>query len=64
MEIIERILREARTYLAEHGELWIEHEPEQSERIISLAQELGYETSETLPDQYAVLRWSVFRTRA
>ncbi len=58
IEIIERILRNTRKYLAENGELWIEHEPEQTERINSLARELGYQTCETLVDQFGVLRVS------
>ena len=58
MEIIEQILKDALAYLAEAGELWIEHEPEQAERINSLARELGYRTCETMRDQFGVLRVS------
>lgn len=59
LEIIERIVRDAHKYLTPKGELWIEHEPEQSERIKSLARDLGYRTCETYQDQFGVLRLSI-----
>ena len=39
MELIKRIITEAPKYLFKHGQLWLEHEPEQVEPIQNLAEE-------------------------
>jgi len=58
MEVIERIITAAPTYLIPAGQLWLEHEPEQTTAIQSLAKEYGF-TSTTHTDQYGVERYSV-----
>jgi release factor glutamine methyltransferase len=58
-ETIKRILRDAGEYFTPTSELWIEHEPEQSDAIASLARDLGYRTCETMRDQFDVLRYSI-----
>ena len=59
MEIITKIILEAPQYLNQGGQLWIEHEPFQSEAILTLSQEAGYATAITHADQYSVSRFSV-----
>ncbi len=56
MEIIARIIEEAPSYLATGGQLWIEHEPEQTEAIAKLASPRFNVT--THQDQYLVKRYS------
>lgn len=52
MEIIERIIREARNHLNPGGALYIEHEPEQEEKIKALAPQ-----AEFFEDQFGVKRY-------
>jgi release factor glutamine methyltransferase len=56
LEIIEKIILEAPHHLHQGGQLWIEHEPEQSERIKNLAKDNFLTT--THKDQYQVQRYS------
>jgi release factor glutamine methyltransferase len=56
-EIITRIIIQAKQYLTERGELWIEHEPTQSSAIEALATRYGY-TTIVHTDQYKVERFS------
>jgi methylase of polypeptide subunit release factors len=58
MEIIARIIAEAPEFLTTDGELWIEHEPFQTETISELAKSHGYNTVITHSDQYGVPRFS------
>lgn len=65
MELIERIIIGSRTKLAPPtpqnstgGQLWIEHEPFQSEAIKVLAEQNNF-TIVTHPDQYKIPRYSV-----
>ncbi len=58
MEIIERIIDGARAKLAPQGQLWLEHEPFQSEAIAALAHTHGF-SAQTFPDQYGTLRYSI-----
>jgi release factor glutamine methyltransferase len=58
MEIIERIIVDAREHITPNGQLWIEHEPFQSTAITLLAATHGY-VCQTHPDQYGTLRYSV-----
>ncbi len=58
MELIAQIIVKAPHYLSENGQLWIEHEPEQSESILELAGD-GFTAARTMPDQYGVNRYSV-----
>ena len=58
MEIIERIVAGARASLAPHGQLWLEHEPEQSAAISALAHTHHF-SCETKKDQYEVERYSI-----
>ncbi len=53
MEIIERIIREAPNYLNPDGVLYIEHEPEQEEKIKTLAPQ-----ADIFEDQFGVKRYS------
>ncbi len=56
MEIIARIIIEAPNHLNPDGQLWIEHEPEQTENIIKLAS--PHFSVTTHHDQYGVKRYS------
>lgn len=58
MELINRIILKAPDFLNENGQLWIEHEPEQSEAVRQAAESVGFKVV-THPDQYAALRFSV-----
>ena len=58
LEIIEQLIKAAPGYLNPHGQLWIEHEPEQSPAIAAVAHEHGF-TVVTYPDQYGVDRYSI-----
>ncbi|OGG86063.1 hypothetical protein A2392_01195 [Candidatus Kaiserbacteria bacterium RIFOXYB1_FULL_46_14] len=58
VELIARLIAEAPQYLSDNGQLWIEHEPEQTEMISKLAfDNLG--SIQTLPDQYGIERYSI-----
>ena len=58
LEVIQKIIEEAPKHLERGGQLWLEHEPEQSEAIRNLAREHGF-ISTTHHDQYDVARYSV-----
>ncbi len=58
MELIEKIITQAPQYLHQQGQLWIEHEPEQSAAIQTLGKSSGFATT-THSDQYNVERYSV-----
>lgn len=58
MEVIGKIIEQATAYLQPHGQLWIEHEPEQSGEIIALANKNNY-VATTHTDQYDVKRYTV-----
>ena len=58
MEIIERIIIESPKFLATHGTLVIEHEPEQAESIRLLATSHDF-ASYSLPDQYNISRYTI-----
>jgi len=58
MACIEKIITQAPAYLTKTGQLWIEHEPEQSDKISQLAEMDGF-TCTTHNDQYGVERYSV-----
>lgn len=58
LEIIQTIIEDAPKHLKEHGQLWIEHEPEQSEMIRNLAREHKF-TCTTHEDQYGIERYSI-----
>lgn len=58
MEIIERIIESAPNHLTAGGQLWLEHEPEQSEAIKELGLKQNFAVS-THKDQYQVERYSV-----
>src|SRR5690606_39242332 len=52
-EIIEQLIMAAPDHLTTSGQLWIEHEPEQSGAIAQLAAQYGF-TCTTQPDQFGV----------
>jgi HemK-like putative methylase len=58
MECIQKIIEDAPMYLIKHGQLWIEHEPEQSIAIQELAKINNF-TYSTHNDQYGVERYSI-----
>jgi HemK-like putative methylase len=58
LEIISDIIKMAPAHLEPHGQLWIEHEPEQVEAIQRLASESGFSVT-THADQYSVERYSI-----
>ncbi|MEN9920511.1 MAG: hypothetical protein RL538_404 [Candidatus Parcubacteria bacterium] len=58
LEVIMTIIEGAPKHLKSGGQLWIEHEPEQSEAIRNLAREHKF-TATTHKDQYDVERYSV-----
>jgi release factor glutamine methyltransferase len=58
LEIIKTIIETAPQHLKPQGQLWLEHEPEQSNAISVLGTEAGFTVS-THPDQYGVLRYSI-----
>lgn len=58
LELVRRIMREAKGFLAPYGRLYIEHEPEQSAAIATAAKEAGL-ACRTERDQYGVDRYSV-----
>ncbi len=57
LAIISRIIAEAPFHLVQHGELWIEHEPEQVDEIRDFAMTQGFVVHTQL-DQYRVPRFS------
>ncbi len=58
LAIIEQIITNAPDYLTTHGQLWIEHEPFQSDAIVGLAVAQGFACT-THKDQYDTARYSV-----
>lgn len=58
MEIIARIMAEARAHLATDGQLWIEHEPFQCEAIATLAAKHHFAVTHH-QDQYDTYRYSI-----
>jgi len=58
MECIETIISQATKHLSDNGQLWIEHEPEQTTDIASLALKNGF-ISSTHKDQYDTDRYSI-----
>jgi release factor glutamine methyltransferase len=58
IELIAEIIATAPRHLKPHGQLWLEHEPEQSKQIQELAKKAGF-TVTTHHDQYQVERYSV-----
>ena len=58
MELIQKIITAGANHLNPHGQLWLEHEPEQAELIHSLGESLHMHTN-THTDQYGQNRFSV-----
>jgi release factor glutamine methyltransferase len=58
LEVIQKIIEEAPKHLERYGQLWLEHEPEQSIAIRNLARGNGFVCT-TQHDQYGVERYSV-----
>jgi release factor glutamine methyltransferase len=58
LEIVKDIINQAPAHLNPHGQLWLEHEPEQSLAIEALAAEAGFIATTHL-DQYNVERYSI-----
>jgi release factor glutamine methyltransferase len=58
LEVIEDIIKRAPLFLNPHGQLWLEHEPEQTKAINALASENNFSIT-THNDQYGVNRYSV-----
>lgn len=58
MEIIERLIKTVSEHLAQGGQVWIEHEPEQAGAVKKSAEAEGFRAA-THVDQYGVPRFSV-----
>lgn len=58
MEIITQIIEQAPTHLNSNGQLWLEHEPEQTVAIYTLGRAHGFSVT-THNDQYGIERYSV-----
>ncbi|MEY3783891.1 MAG: modification methylase HemK [Candidatus Parcubacteria bacterium] len=58
LELINLIIAEAPIHLLPHGQLWLEHEPEQSAAIQTLGSQHGFLVT-THSDQYNVERYSI-----
>ncbi len=58
LELIEKIITDAPQYLTQGGQLWIEHEPEQSEAIKELGEKNNFSVT-THQDQYGVERYTI-----
>ncbi|MCB9810072.1 HemK family protein methyltransferase [Candidatus Nomurabacteria bacterium] len=58
LEIISQLIIDATSHLAVGGQLWIEHEPEQSQTIKDLGLENGFSVN-TQKDQFKVERYSI-----
>lgn len=58
LEVIIQLITEAKYHLEPDGQLWMEHEPEQSSSIAAVADTHGYRTT-THKDQYDVDRFSI-----
>lgn len=58
LEVIEDIIKRAPLFLNPHGQLWLEHDPQQTKAINVLASENRFSAT-THNDQYGVNRYSV-----
>lgn len=58
LEIIEMLIKDAPAHLSPGGQLWIEHEPEQSADIQTIGTKHGFSVT-THKDQFSVERYSV-----
>jgi HemK-like putative methylase len=58
LEVIQKIIEESPKHLERYGQLWLEHEPEQSIAIRNLARSNSF-TCTTHHDQYGIERYSV-----
>ena len=61
LDLIEKIIEEAKNYLAKDGQLWLEHEPEQAGKIKKLAETHSFHTA-THKDQYGICRYSILES--
>lgn len=58
LDVITQIITDAPRHLSLGGQLWLEHEPEQSTAILNLGSTHGFSVT-THTDQFATLRYSV-----
>ncbi|MBP6881397.1 MAG: peptide chain release factor N(5)-glutamine methyltransferase [Candidatus Pacebacteria bacterium] len=58
LEVISKLIEDAPPHLSPGGQLWIEHEPEQSTTIQALGAKAGFSVT-THKDQYDVERYSI-----
>ncbi|MFT5036848.1 MAG: release factor glutamine methyltransferase [Candidatus Azotimanducaceae bacterium] len=58
IELVTRIIAESSLYLSHAGQLWVEHEPEQSVSIAALAEKYNFLCT-THKDQYDLERYSI-----
>ncbi len=58
LEIIEQLINQAPQYLTPGGQLWIEHDPEQSKAIADLGSKAGFVCNTHL-DQFGLERYSI-----
>lgn len=58
MEIITQIIEQASSHINPHGQMWLEHEPEQTDAINKLGRSHRFSVT-TNRDQYGVERYSI-----
>ncbi len=63
LELIEKIINQSPAHLTQCGQLWMEHEPEHKEVILTLANGAGFDLVTTHSDQYGIPRFSVLTMR-
>jgi release factor glutamine methyltransferase len=57
LEVINKIIEQSSSYLNQNGQLWIEHEPEQTQTIQAVGKKYGFFVI-THTDQYNIERYS------
>lgn len=57
-EVISKLITDTPTHLSSGGQLWVEHEPEQTAAIQKLGTEIGFSVT-THKDQYGIERYSI-----
>ena len=58
LDLINKIITASPAYLLPGGQLWLEHEPEQTDTVRDRGSQAGFKTT-TFKDQYGVRRYSV-----
>lgn len=64
LDVITKILAQARTFLKPHGEIWLEFDASQKTRLAKMISTGGQYTGEFHRDQFHRWRWVVLRVRS